>query len=231
MSSGIAYWPGDLNPAQFQTLSYSPSTNTLSLSPFGNSVVITPTTQTVSTINASTINTSNIFVDITNSSTINSYTENVTNASISTLTVSSINGIVFTPPTQVQSWIDPSAPASVSTLASALTIIPAASFSTIAGHTYMVTMEYGASNLGGGAATDQTSINIVPLGTGHVTIADSFITDQTYVTRQATPTAVVYCASSNATVGVANDSAGGNVQAISFFRLFTQDLGVQNNNY
>ena len=224
--SSFAYWPGDSNPAQFQTLQYSPSTNTLTLTPFGNSVVITPTTETISTINASTINTSNIFVNITNSSTVNAYTENVQNGSISTLTVSSINGVVPSFPQPVLTWINPGAPVSVSSIGNAPTFVPAAAFSTIAGHAYLVGFEYGASNLGGGGATDQTNVSIIPTGGGHITIADSWITDQTYTNRYAAPSAYIVASSTDAQIGIANDTSAGNVQNVNFYRLYTQDLGV-----
>lgn len=236
MSSGIAYWPGDLNPAQFQTLQYSPSTNTLTLSPFGNSVVITPTSESFSTINVSTIS-----VNVTNASTINSIIQNTSTlsastiisqqGSVSSLNVSSINGVVPSFPQPVQSWINPGSPINVSTISNAPTFVPAAAFSTIAGHSYLVGFEYGASNLGGGNATDQTNVSIIPTGGGHITIADSWITDQTYSNRYAAPSAYIVASSTDAQIGVANDTSLGNVQNVNFFRLYTQDLGIPQNKY
>ena len=141
--------------------------------------------------------------------------------------VQSINGI-----SQITTqWINPGAPIQVSTLGSATTLIPAISFSTIAGHTYQVNFEYGSSNVGGGAASDETTIPITTDGGGHVYIADSFITDQTYGIRYATPCAIIYSPGSNATINVANDTAGGNVQLVNFYRLWTRDLGVSANQY
>jgi hypothetical protein len=48
--SPLAYWPGDINSAYLQTLAYDTSTNTLSLQPFGNSVVLSFDSETISSI-------------------------------------------------------------------------------------------------------------------------------------------------------------------------------------
>jgi len=251
----VPQWPGDTYNASFQNLAFNPSTNVLTLSPFGNSVVLNTSggfvTSTInsstinsvtlnsSTINAPSVNSSNIINGqtintntlvslITNTSTINSSTINVSNTlNASTINVSSINGIN---PNTYQ-WINPASPINVSTLASSSALVPVINFSTVAGHTYQVNFEYASSNVGGGAAADETTIPVTTELGGHVYIADSFITDQTYVTRYATPSVVLFASGTYGTINVVNETAGGNVQTLNFYRLWTRDLGTSINQY
>ena len=271
MSYPLAYWPGDQNPASFQTLTFNASTNTLTLTPFGNTINITPTSEFVSSINASTINTSNLFVDVTNSSTINSYitnsettntstinsstintnvtntstinsstiNTNVTNTSTinsstintssivtstintSNINVSTINGI----PTGVNQWINPAFPINVSTVAASSAIIPIASISTVNGHSYRLSFEYGASNAGGGTATDVTDLVMSGDGLSQGVYIDSWTTQQTYTNRYTTASGIQVAAGAFITLNVSNPAASGNVQVINGFRLWSEDIG------
>lgn len=58
MSIPLAYWPGDLNPAQYQNLAYNSTTQILAITPYGNSVsLLTPFPSSLSTLLTSTLTT------------------------------------------------------------------------------------------------------------------------------------------------------------------------------
>ncbi len=51
-----AYWPGDSNPMNFQQLAFDSGTNVLTLTPYGNSVVLNSPVTAVSNFGQLTIN-------------------------------------------------------------------------------------------------------------------------------------------------------------------------------
>jgi len=153
---------------------------------------------------------------------------NVNNSALSN--VSSMNGFQFTAPSYaLNAWVNPAAPSNITTPASSSALQPIVTFNTIAGHSYMVCAEYASSNVGGGGATDQTSLVVQTTGKGY--FIDSWITDQTYVNRYASATGFFVANDSNTILGAINDSAAGNQQAISILGMWTKDMGVQSNNY
>ena len=171
MTAPLAYWPGDLNPAQFQTLSFNTSNNTLTISPFGNSISITPTSEYISSINSSTITTETL-----NTSTINSSTITTNTFNSSTITVSTINGSPFPQATQIIPVVfDPAfTPGNTGNVDSNGTITTIASFTSVPGARYRISMNPTFNNNATPAAGDYLNI----YGTGGVSPNDTinFIT-------------------------------------------------------
>jgi hypothetical protein len=144
--------------------------------------------------------------------------------------VSTINQALFPPVT----YIDPYGASPIfSTIGSSAVAVPMIPFSTIAGKTYQVSVEYSAVNGGGGNATDATSIGITNSNSGtglygRFIGVDTWITDQTYDGYRANVTAIFPCNSNNSGQSVLellDVTTGGNVQIVTLEQLTVKDLG------
>lgn len=141
--------------------------------------------------------------------------------------VSTINGIA----TGVTQWINPAAAIQVSTVAGSSSIVPIVSISTIAGHSYRLSFEYGASNGGGGAATDVTELVMSGDGLSQGVFIDSWTAQQTYTNRYTTASGIQVANGNFITLNVNNPTASANVQVINGFRLWSEDIGFVTGQY
>jgi hypothetical protein len=144
--------------------------------------------------------------------------------------VSSINGAEQQPVT----YIDPYGASPIfSTIGSSSVAIPMIPFSTIAGKTYQVSVEYSATNGGGGGANDVTMLGISNSNSstglyGRFIAVDTWVTLQTYDAYRANVTAIFPCNSNNSGQSVLqllDVSAVGNEQIVTVEQFTVKDLG------
>ena len=148
--------------------------------------------------------------------------------------VSTINGAKYPPgPAGFVQFINSNAPISVSTLANLTTAVPIAYFSTVAGNYYRVTCEFGASNIGGGAATDSSALIIDSENSAVIEFIDSWTVQQSYppATYQTTASGIMEAAGTWMGVAAINATGSGNVEAVAAYRAWAENLGIPTNQF
>lgn len=148
--------------------------------------------------------------------------------------VSTINGQKYPPgPAGFVQFINPASPIQVSTIANAATAVGIAYFSTISTHFYRVTCEFGASNLGGGGATDSTGLAIDSDNSAVIEFIDSWNVTQTYPPAgyQTTASGIMEAAGNWMGLVALNTTASGNTENVVAYRAWAEDLGIPTNQF
>lgn len=145
--------------------------------------------------------------------------------------VSSINGAQQQPISYLDAYGGTSP--IFSTIGGSAVAIPMIPFSTVAGKVYQVSVEFSATNGGGGGANDETMIGISNSNSsvglyGRFIAVNTWKTDQTYDAYRNNVTAIFPCNSNNSGQSVLellDVSNAGNVQIVTLEQLTVKDLG------